>query len=759
MNTTLHIGRRIFAWCCIFGLIHAACAAEDGDIVPMELEVTTPTRTNISLSDAPAAVTVVTAKEIKAKNVSRLGDVLDQVPSLYLRDGALGQSQGTSGTSGMSLRGVDQSRTLILLDGQPLQDARSGKVNWQVPFIEDISRVEVVPGAFSSLYGSNAIGGVINIITKQPDRHEFDAKVKKGWGDASGEDASIYLRDKLDNGLGFVAGLGYQNRDSYVNDFVVKACPLVGGVCTWPVPGGTAVTVTGAQPITTRDGTPAYLVGDKGTTPWHSANATAKLFYNLNDRDKVYTGIAYQETNQGYTQFSTYLRDASTGLPVSSGPVNINGHGVSLTESNFVNNSPLHEAATRYFVGYDGTLGNDYALKVDLAKIKRAYSFTFAGSTVATTWNGGPGTLYDTPNSGLDGTAQLSFPVGSRQVLVTGLALHNDTANQQVYTLTDWRNPDTKTAVTGSYNGDSTTTSVFAQDEISAADALTVYLGGRLDNWQTKGDSSVAPASATLYPTRSATAFSPKASAVYKATETATLRASFGRSFRAPTNEDMYTTSITPIAGGTRTTQGDPNLQPEHGTTWEAGGELRITESTKVTATYYETRLSNLIYLKQVTPPPNALSLRINAGKARIRGIELSAASRLSSWLELDANYAYVDSVMLENDADPGSVGKRLTDSPKNIAGIGLTAQQGAWSGTLNARYVSHSFFTAHNTDVVEGVPGSYDAYTMVNAKLGYEFAKGVKGAVAINNLLNIEAYSYFLLPSRNATAEMEFSF
>ncbi len=736
MSTPLHQGRMIFALCCICGFIHAACAAEDSDTEELVLLITTPTRTKISISDAPAAVTVVTAKDIKAKNASRLGDVLDQVPSLYLRDGALGQSQGTSGTSGMSLRGVDQSRTLILLDGQPIQDARSGKVNWRVPFVEDIARVEVVPGSFSSLYGSNAIGGVINIITKQPDRHEFTAKVKKGWGVASGEDASIYLREKLDNGLGFAAGLGYQNRDSYVNDFVVKTPS-----------GPTGTPVTGAQPITTRDGAAAYLVGDKGTTPWNSANATVKLYYDLNDRDKIYTGIVYQKTDQGYTRPNTYLRDGA-GNPVWNGPLDINGQGVPLTEPNFVNNSPLHEAATRYFVGYDGTLGNDYALKIDLAKIKRAYSFTFAGTTA--TWDSGSGSLYDTPNTGLDGTAQLTFPVGTRQVIVAGLALHNDTANQQVYSLADWRNPDTKTAVTGSYNGDSTTTSVFAQDEISAADALTVYLGGRLDNWKTKGDSTVT--TTTIYPSRSATAFSPKVSAVYRASEAATLRASFGRSFRAPTNEDMYTTSII----GPRTTKGDPNLQPEHGTTWEAGGELRVTEFTKITATYYDTQLSNLIYLQQVSP---TLSLRINAGKARIRGIELGATSRLTNWLELDANYAYIDSVMLENAADPGSVGKRLTDSPKNIAGISLTAQQGAWSGSLSARYVSHSFFTAQNTDVVEGVPGSYDAHTIVNAKLGHEFARWVKGAVSINNLLNTKAYSYFLLPGRNVTAEMDFSF
>ncbi len=740
MNRRSHNLRVVFALSCIFGLAQAACADEDNNSGPMEIVVFTPTRTKTSLSDAPAAVTVVTAKDIKAKNVSRLGDVLDQVPSLYLRDGAFGQSQGTSGTSGMSLRGVDQSRTLILLDGQPLQDARSGKVNWQVPFIDDIARVEVVPGAFSSLYGSNAIGGVINIITKQPDRNEFTAKIKKGWGDAGSEEASIYFRNKMDNGLGFVGGLGYQNHNSYVNDFVVKT-PVAGA------PG--PIVVTGAQPITTRDGVPAYRIGDKGTTPWHSANATAKLFYNLSNQARIYTGILYEESNEGYTRFNTYLRDTTTGAPVSSGTLDINGQRVALTESNFVNNSPLHEAATRYFVGYDGTLGNDYSLKVDFAQIKRVYSFTFANSTA--TWSSGSGSLYDTPNTGLDGTAQLTFPLGTRQILVTGVTLHNDTANQKIYTLTDWRNPDAKTAVTGSYNGDSTTTSIFAQDEISAADVLKVYFGGRLDHWQTKGDSTAA--TTTIYPSRSATAFSPKLSAVYKATEATTLRASFGRSLRAPTNEDMYTTTIL----GPTTYAGDPNLQPERGSTWEAGGEHRITEKTKVTATYYETRLSNLIYSQQ-TAILNT-KLKINAGKALIRGIELSVTSRLTDWLDLDANYAFIDSTMLENLSDPGSVGKRLTDSPKNIAGIVLTAQQGAWSGTLNVRYVSHSYFTAHNTDVVEGVPGSYDAHTIVNTKLGYEFAKGVKGIVAINNLLDSKAYSYFLLPGRNVTAEMDFSF
>jgi iron complex outermembrane receptor protein len=705
--------------------------------------VVTATKTRTTLSDSPAAVTVVKDEEIQNKNASRLGDILDQVPSLYLRGGALGQSQGTVGTSGMSLRGVDQTRILILIDGQPLQDAGSGKVNWRVPFVEDIASVEVVPGAFSSLYGSNAIGGVVNIITKQPDKREFSAKVKKGWGDASGEDASIYFRDKMDNGFGFVGGLGYQNRDSYVNEFVAKA----------PVAGVPGTPVTGAQAITTREGVPTYLVGDLGTTPWESNHATAKLSYDLSARDKVYAGVNYQETRQDYTRFNTYLTNTATGAPVSSGILDINGQRVSLTNYDFTLFSflPLHETTTRYSAGYDGIIGDAYLLKADLGKIERTYNFTLASPTA--TWDSGTGTLSDAPNNGLDGNVQLSFPLNDDHFLVTGLAIHKDSVNQRIYALSNWRDPGSRTAENMGYNGYSTTTSVFAQDEFSAMKKLKVYLGGRWDDWETSGDSFVTtPASTKLYPTRSASAFSPKISAVYKPVETAVLRTSFGKSFRAPTNQDLY---VTTTSRG-RTTAGDPNLQPEHGTTWEVGGELHITEDTRVTATYYDTRLTDLIYLMQVDA---ANSLRINAGKAKINGIELGATTKLASWLVLDANYAYINSEMLENVTDPLSVGKRLTDSPKNIAGIGLTAEQGPWTGTLSVRYASHVFFTAQNTDQVEGVPGSYDAYTMVNAKFGYAVTRNIKGTIAIDNLFDTKAYSYFLLPGRNVTAGMDFSF
>jgi iron complex outermembrane receptor protein len=733
---------------CMAEPIFAAETSERDDAVELDTMVVTATRSPQSLSDAPAAVTVVDEKKIESKNVSRLGDALEQVPSLYLQNGAFGSSQGTSGTSGMSLRGIDQNKTLILLDGQPIQDASSGKVNWRIPFTEDIERIEVVPGAFSSLYGSNAIGGVINIITKQPDKREFSVKLKKGWNDLSGEDGSIYFRDTLESGLGIVAGLGYQKRDSYVNEFVVKT----------PVSGVGAIPVTGWQATTSRDGTPAYLVGDKGRTPWTSDHATLKLSYKLDARDRVYGGVSWQETDQDYTDFNTYLRNAS-GAPVSSGNLDIDGKRVNLSVFDFLNNSPLHESAIRYFAAYEGTIGNDKLLKIDLAKIDREYSFT-AASPASPSYEGGPGTLTDTPNSGLDGSIQLSFPVGEQQFWVTGLSFHGDEVNQRIYSLSNWRDDDSKTTLSNGYNGNSSTISLFAQDEIALTDTLKAFLGGRWDYWETEGD-FFSTATSSTYPSRSDSAFSPKASLVYKPVEAATLRASFGRSFRAPPNLDLYSTTTVRCvldsgATGTCTARGNPDLEPETGTTWEMGGEWRFTNSTVAGLTVYETRLKDLIYTKRV--PTNTID-RINAGEARIRGIEVTARTRLTQWLELDANYAWIDSEMLENEADPSSVGKRLTNSPEHIAGIGLIARYGPWTGTLDARYVSHVFFTAANTDVVEGVPGSYDAYTVVNAKAGYAFSRTVKASLAINNLLDEEAYSFFLLPGRSAVAELDFTF
>ena len=77
----------------------------------------------------------------------------------------------------MSLRGIGPSgvsRSLVLLDGVPFNDAFGGWVYWTALPMESAERIEVVNGASSSLYGSYAMGGVLNVVTRRPQRRALD---------------------------------------------------------------------------------------------------------------------------------------------------------------------------------------------------------------------------------------------------------------------------------------------------------------------------------------------------------------------------------------------------------------------------------------------------------------------------------------------------------------------------------------------------------------------------------------------------------
>ncbi|WP_198243195.1 TonB-dependent receptor plug domain-containing protein [methane-oxidizing endosymbiont of Gigantopelta aegis] len=111
-----------------------------------------------------SAVTVITAEDIKRQQVVYLSDILRTVPGL-----AVNQSGGGFGTlTQIRIRGAEGNQTLVRLNGIELNDPSGGsEFNFGNLLADDIERVEILRGPQSSLYGSDAIGGVINIITKK----------------------------------------------------------------------------------------------------------------------------------------------------------------------------------------------------------------------------------------------------------------------------------------------------------------------------------------------------------------------------------------------------------------------------------------------------------------------------------------------------------------------------------------------------------------------------------------------------------------
>src|SRR5206468_8977749 len=131
-------------------------------------EVTvTATRTNTRLEETAASIVVLGPKELETTAAMTLDDSLRQVPgfSLFRRTGS---RTANPTTQGVSLRGVGASgasRAVVLADGIPLNDPFGGWVYWGRIPRESLSHIEVLRGGASGLYGSGALGGIVNINT------------------------------------------------------------------------------------------------------------------------------------------------------------------------------------------------------------------------------------------------------------------------------------------------------------------------------------------------------------------------------------------------------------------------------------------------------------------------------------------------------------------------------------------------------------------------------------------------------------------
>jgi outer membrane receptor protein involved in Fe transport len=163
----------------------ASLAPSPGEIASpareVEPVVVTATRGERSAADLPVSVSLVDQQQIKATPAQSLDDVLRTVPSITMTSSASYQQHPTS--NGISMRGlgaVFDIRTLVLLDGVPLNHPFSGYVQWMRIPMETVERVEIVRGGGSSLWGNYAMGGVINVITRPPERSEVGLEIGGG---------------------------------------------------------------------------------------------------------------------------------------------------------------------------------------------------------------------------------------------------------------------------------------------------------------------------------------------------------------------------------------------------------------------------------------------------------------------------------------------------------------------------------------------------------------------------------------------------
>jgi vitamin B12 transporter len=139
-------------------------ASTDQTVSPV---VVTATRVPTPADEIPAGVTVITRQDIETHDYNTLVDALRSVPGLRVS-----QSGGPGGQASVFIRGNDSDAVLVLRDGMPINDPSDsdGAFNFGVDTLADVQRIEIIRGPMAALYGSGAIGGVINLITRRGDQ-------------------------------------------------------------------------------------------------------------------------------------------------------------------------------------------------------------------------------------------------------------------------------------------------------------------------------------------------------------------------------------------------------------------------------------------------------------------------------------------------------------------------------------------------------------------------------------------------------------
>ena len=177
----------------------------DGVIHRVDEVVVTGSRTERPLAETPVATEVITHEEIDRSGADTVADLLEERAGLHVQRNFAG--------SGVQLQGLSPDYTLVLIDGQRTTGRIGGVNDLERMSLRDVERIEIVRGAGSALYGSDAIGGVVNIITRRT-RRPLELSARAAYGNLGLFDASA--SGGVERGpLGTRLSVGFRRGDGY----------------------------------------------------------------------------------------------------------------------------------------------------------------------------------------------------------------------------------------------------------------------------------------------------------------------------------------------------------------------------------------------------------------------------------------------------------------------------------------------------------------------------------------------------------------
>lgn len=709
----------------------------------------------------PAVSEGISASQMEETiNVVNTEDALKYLPSLQIRKRFIGDTNGivASRSSGTLV----SARSLVYADNLLLSNLLGNSFayppRWGLVTPEEIERVDVIYGPFSAEFPGNAMGAVIAMTTRMPEKFEAHVKTqafRQSYKDYGTDDS--YAGHQASAALGSRAGAlswwaSFNHLDSHGQPMGFATKPL-----STTAPGGAPV-VTGAHRDRDANGNPRVVLGATSITHTIQDHAKIKLAYDISPQLQASYTVGWWQ-NDSASKVSSYLRDAA-GNPVYSGPVNIGGVRYNIAAGDF---SPSYGEQEHWLHGLSLKTRNGGDWDWELAASRYDYGTDLTRApTVAlpAAYRGGAGRLTDMSGTGwqtFDARGQWrpgrngaghEFSFGyhyDRYVLDT---LVSDTAN--------WLSGSAG-ARRSAFAGKTEMHALYAQDAWKFARDWKLTLGGRLERWHAF-DGSISNQTTTLgYGERQENFFSPKAALSFQASPQWALRASLARAYRMPTVAELYQGSI----NVNTIVNNDPDLKPEKALSGELTAERDLGNGLLRVSLFQENAEDALYSQTNVTVTPNVTNIQ-NIDEIRTRGVELAyqGVDVGIDGFDLSGSLTYADSEIMKNDQAPDTVGRKQPRIPKWRATLAATWRHNErLSYTLAARYSGRQYNTLNNADGNPDTYGGTSSFFVVDARLRYKLARQWSAALGIDNLNDRRYYVAHPYPQRTVVAELKFDY
>ena len=668
----------------------------------------TATRQAESLQDVPANVQVITEKDIKSRNVQTASDAVAM---------ATGVSASNSAEGTVNLRGYNSKNILVLVDGQQMNTAWNGDVDWNMIPVDNIRKIEVVSGGQSALYGGRAVGGVINIMTKTQKETGVHGNALVSYGSHNTWKQAYSVSGKKDK---VTWGTFYESKqtDGW-RDYDVS---LSSG---------------GKLPDLDTDAKGNAILGQRGKKEVLSENYGFNLGYAFNDDQKLtykYTHAIYDWSYHNPVKYTSDWTGDVNGKKYSpkdflgtNGWRTYNMH--SLTYNDQKNKVHAHFGLTDYTK--DG-----YTTPATTVDPKKDFD--------------GSGTKTSYPSKSWDFDVNKRWTLGVHTILA-GMSYGEDRFDQTVYDITNWRNwdsarSDNKTELHG---GKDKNYAFYLQDKWEISEKWTAYVGGRYDHYKKyDGYGQLKDKDLKLFDSKSYGKFSPKLSLDYKLNNETNLYASHGKSFNTPILYQVYRYS----ESRGNTYYANPDLKPETTDTWELGLKKKVGNKTDIHGDVFYAKTKDAIKLISLNEEETEKQYQ-NAGNAKTHGFEISVNQHHS-----DAWTSYINYTWQTGKID----GEKDYDIPRHLLHLGTTYNKDAWTVNLDGSFISDRT----EAGMQSGHFKARDAYFLLNLNTNYQFNKNFSMQFSIENLLDREYYDedistshYYIGDGRTVTISARYTF